>query len=161
MATQQEPQGRADPNVPDADPEIPYRYFLEIGGVECVRFTKVSGLKMSTKVSQVREGGNNVFEHAMIESQTFDPLVIEKGFYSARDEFFAWMKTVHDPNEKVERQSLSLVILNDAGEETGRFQLYGAFITEYEGPGFDSKGKDIAFEKIKIHYDFFEYQKSG
>jgi phage tail-like protein len=155
------PNTRSDPKKDGADPEITYRYRLEIGGITTVRFTKLSGLKMSTKVDWVPEGGNNIYKQAMIGGQTFDPLVIEKGFYSARDHFFQWMKKMHDPTSQPGRQSVSVIMHNDKGEATGRFDLYGAFIMEYEGPTFDSKAKEIAFEKMKLHYDFFEYKKAS
>lgn len=140
------------------DPDIPYRYFLEIGGVETCRFNKVSGLKMTTTVTYHREGGNNQFEHAMIEGQKYEPLVIEKAFYSAVTEFYDWMQDVHDPTKKVTRQDLSLVVLNDRGTEHCRFNFFGAFISEWEGPSFDSRGKEVTVEKIKIQFDFFEFQ---
>jgi hypothetical protein len=41
----------------------------------------------------------------------------------------------------------------------GTYAIYGAFIAEYDGPGFDSQSKEIAFESIKIQYDYFEYTK--
>lgn len=143
-----------------ADPEIGYSYFVEIDGIGCVRFKEASGFKMTTKVSKVREGGNNVFEHAMIDSQTFEPLTIKKGYYSQDDEFWSWMKDMHDPATPIERKTISLVILNDMGTEVCRFNLFGAFIMEYEGPSFDAQGKDIVFESVKINYDYFQIEKA-
>ncbi|PKN58401.1 MAG: hypothetical protein CVU56_05925 [Deltaproteobacteria bacterium HGW-Deltaproteobacteria-14] len=140
-----------------SDPDVPYRYQLEIDGISNVRFTDVSGLKSTTSVNSVREGGNNVFEYAMIEGNKFEDVVIKKGFYSAGSEFFQWMKKLHVKTQKIERKTVSLVILNDKFEETGRFNLYKAFPVEYEGPSFNSTAKDIAFESVKIHYDYFEY----
>jgi phage tail-like protein len=155
------PNTRSEPGKDGADPEITYRYSLEIDSITTVRFTKLSGLKMTTKVDWVPEGGNNIHKYAMISGQTFEPLVIEKGFYSARDEFFQWMKSIHDPGREVSRVSISVIMHNDKGQPTGRYNLYGAFIMEYEGPTFDSKAKEIAFEKVKIHYDYFEYLKAS
>ena len=40
-----------------SDPDVPYRYQLEIDGISNVRFTDVSGLKSTTSVNSVREGG--------------------------------------------------------------------------------------------------------
>lgn len=139
------------------DPDVPYRYKLEIDGIQTVRFTDVSGLKSTTSVNSVREGGNNVHEYAMIEANKFEDVVIKKGFYSAGSEFFHWMKKLHVKTMKIERKDISLILLNDKFEETGRFNLYNAFPVEYEGPAFNSTAKDIAFESVKIHYDYFEY----
>jgi len=139
------------------DPDVPYRYQLEIEGISNVRFTEVSGLKSVTSINSVREGGNNVYEYAMIEGNKFEDVVIKKGFYSAGSEFFHWMKQLHIKSKTIQRKNISIVIMNDKFEETGRFNLYKCFPVEFEGPSFNSTAKDIAFESVKIHYDYFEY----
>ena len=142
-----------------ADPDIPYRYFIEIDGIQCVRFKEVSGLKMTTHTTRIREGGNNRFEHTLIDGQTFEPLTIKKGFYGARNDFFTWMYAMHAPkaNEHSKRKkTVALVALDDKGIEVCRFNFFNAFITEYAGPEFDATSRDIAFESVKISYDFFE-----
>lgn len=139
------------------DPDVPYRYQIEMDAITCVRFSEATGIKASTALETYREGGNNVHEYAMIGAQTFEPLVIKKGFYSAGSEFFIWMKSLHIKTKKIERKNMSLIILNDKYEETGRYNFYKCFPIEYEGPTFNATAKDIAFESIKVRYDYFEY----
>lgn len=139
------------------DPVGAFHYFLEIEGIQIVRFRSVGGMKMTTQVDYVREGGNNRFKQALIGGQTFEPLTVKKGFYAMEGNFFNWMKEVHDPSKQLTRKSLSLVVLSDASAEVCRFNFYGAFISSYEGPTFDSQSKEIAFESMKLHYDFFEF----
>ncbi len=126
-----------------ADPEIGYSYFVEIDGIGCVRFKEASGFKMTTKVSKVREGGNNVFEHAMIDSQTFEPLTIKKGYYSQDDEFWLWMKDMHDPGTPIERKTISMVILNDMGTEVVRFHGSGAVMRGDGDACRDARAQDL------------------
>jgi phage tail-like protein len=139
-------------------PDVPFMFFLEVGGLMCVQFTKAEGLDIKTSVKSVREGGNNRFKHAMIEGQEYTDLTVEKGFFSRDEELFDWMGRIHDATTPIVRQSISLVVADGEGEEIGRFNIYGAFIKEYYGPKFDaaSKGK-FAFEKMVIRYDFYEY----
>ncbi len=139
------------------DPDVPYRYMLEIGGVSTARFNEVQGLKSTSSPQAVREGGNNFFEVTMVMPNKFEPLVIKKGFYSAGSEFYKWVREMHVKTKKIKRVDMQLVILNDKFDEVGRFSIYKAYPVEYEGPGFNSTAKDIAFESIKIYYDFFEY----
>ena len=87
----------------------------------------------------------------------FEDLVIKKGFYSTGSEFYKWMRELHVKTKNIQRVDMQLVMLNDKYDEVGRFSIYKAFPVEYEGPGFNSTAKDITFESIKIHYDFFEY----
>jgi phage tail-like protein len=143
-----------------ADPDVGYRYFIEIEGISTVRFKEVSGMKMTTQVTTIREGGNNHHEHALIDGQTFDPLTIKKGFYGMRTEFFQWMAQLHAQKPHT-RKDMSLVVLNDKGAEICRFNFFKTFIMEYSGPDFDAQSKEIAFESIKIHYDYFEIESAS
>ena len=143
-----------------------YRYFLEIDGVASpLRVKDVSGLKMSTKVTRVREGGNNGYEVALIEGQTYEALTLKKGFVASDDSLYGWMNALHGDGAH-SRKTVRLILLKDgtgsgATDEVGTYEIYGAFIAEYEGPSFDAQAKDIAFETIKIQYDYFEYKKKG
>lgn len=141
------------------DPDITYRYTIEFkpSAIQCVRFSECTGLKATTAVTSMREGGNNAYEVSMIDGQTFDDLVIKKGFYAAGSEFFEWMQKLHVKTKKIERVDISVIVLNDKFEETGRYNCYGCYPIEYEAPTFNATAKDIAFESIKIHYDYFVY----
>ena len=140
-----------------SDPDVPYRYMLEIGGISTARFNEVQGLKSISSYQSIREGGNNFFEKSLVNPNKFEDLVIKKGFYSTGSEFYKWMRELHVKTKKIQRVDMQLVMLNDQYDEVGRFSIYKAFPVEYEGPGFNSTAKDITFESIKIHYDFFEY----
>lgn len=141
-----------------SDPDVPYRYMIEIDGISTVRFNEVQGLKSISSYQSIREGGNNFFEISLVNPNKFEDLVIKKGFYSVGSEFWQWMRELHVASKKITRKDLRLIMLNDKYDEVGRFMIYKAFPVEYEGPGFNSTAKDITFESIKIHYDFFEYR---
>ncbi|MBM4396054.1 MAG: phage tail protein, partial [Deltaproteobacteria bacterium] len=50
----------------------------------------------------------------------------------------------------------------DAGNEVGRFNLYGAWVSEYKGPEFNATSSgQLAFESIVIQYDWFEFVPGG
>ncbi|MFO0749646.1 MAG: phage tail protein [Myxococcota bacterium] len=140
-----------------SDPDVPYRYQIDMGHVTCVRFTDATGLKSTTAVESVREGGNNLFEYAMVGSNKYEDLTIKKGFYSVGSEFYKWMRQLHIKTMPINRVNMSLVIMNDKFDEVGRFNLYKCFPVSYDGPGFNSTAKEIVFESITVHYDFFEY----
>jgi len=139
------------------DPSVTYRYMLEIKGITTARFNEVQGLKSISSYQSIREGGNNLYEVSLINPNKFEDLVVKKGFYASGTEFYDWMRGLHMSTKKIERVDMQLVMLSDMFIEVGRFSLYKAFPVEYEGPAFNSTAKEIAFESIKIHYDFFEY----
>lgn len=151
-----------------SDPEVQTHFFLEINGLAVARFKEASGLKMTTKTTPYREGGNNMYDYHFIEGMSWEPLVLKRGYYAAESDFYAWMRQVHDasieggtvannPPDKPEwKRDIELVILTQDWVEMVRFSFKNAFIFEYEGPKFDAQAKDIAFETIKIRYDYFD-----
>jgi len=145
------------------DPDIPFSFFVEIGGIRCVKFTEAKGLNWKADVVTFREGGNNRHAVNLIGPGSFTPLEVKKGFFSASDEFYKWMaSTLSWGRAPVERVTLSVVVNNDAGNEVGRFNLYGAWVSEYKGPEFNATSSgQLAFESIVIQYDWFEFVPGG
>jgi len=140
-----------------SDPSVPFRYQIDMGHVTQVRFNEVSGLKYTTELQEEWEGGNNLHKYAMVKPGSYDKLVIKKGFYSRGSEFYTWMRQLHVKTMPIQRVNMSVIIMNDKFEECGRFNLFKCIPMEYEGPSFNSTAKEILFESLKVHYDFFEY----
>lgn len=145
------------------DPNIPFSFYVEIGGIRCVKFTEARGLNWKAEPVTFREGGNNRHAVNLIGPGSFTPLEIKKGFFAASDEFFQWMNnTLSWGHAPVERVNLSVVVNNDAGEEVARFNLYGAWVSEYKGPEFNATSSgQLAFESVTIQYDWFEFVPGG
>jgi len=68
--------------------------------------------------------------------------------FSATKEFFNWRKTVIDG--KVSRKSVSIILLNDAGEEALRYNLFECWPTKYHGPALNSRNSAHATESIEL-----------
>ena len=56
---------------------------------------------------------------------------------------------------------IGIIVRNEAREEIGRFDVYGAILTRYAGPSFNAMDSAIAVEEIEIAYDYFEYKPAG
>ncbi|NUN13938.1 MAG: phage tail protein [Myxococcales bacterium] len=139
------------------DPDVQFCFFIEIDGLQTVKFTEASGLEWTVETESFNEGGNNLHKVNLIGQGSFKPLVIKKGFYAGNGEFFTWLKTQMDPSIPTVRSNVSVVIMNEAGDEIGRYNLYNAFCTKYQGPTFNAKQSEIGFEEIEISYDWFEF----
>ncbi len=140
-----------------SDPDVPYNYVLSIDGIRSVHFKEVSGLKCTTEVTPVREGGLNMHERFLIKGMKFEPLKIKRGWFGANSDFYAWMRQVHDP-APFSRTTIGLHVLNDNAVDVGSFEIYNAFPVSFTGPSFDSMSKGtIAFEEIEIRYEYFEF----
>ena len=146
-----------------ADPDTTCQFELEMGGViQTMAFREATGLKVTQKVSSaIREGGNNMHPHYMLEGLEWEPLVLKKGWFASSTEFFDWLIGAHHSSEAFTRSNISIIARSLKGTELCRFELHKCFMLEYDGPKFDAMAKDIAFETIKIRYDYFTFQPSS
>ncbi len=143
-----------------ADPAIGFSFFVEIDGIQCVQFREVSGLEWKADPEAFYEGGHNDGQVHLVGRGQFTPLKLKKGFFAAQGEFFDWMKALMDGGtSKIKRETVSVVVRDDSGSEIGRFNLFGAFMTRYAGPGFNAmEGTSVAFEEVELVYDRFEFK---
>ena len=142
-----------------SDPDVPFSFYVEIDGIRCAKFQEARGLEWRSDPVQFYEGGNNAHKVSLIGQGAFTPLTLKKGFFAASGEFFDWLKGLMDGGSReLKRVTVSVVVKNEAGDEIGRFDLFGAFMTRYAGPGFNAMDNGVAFEEIEIQYDRFEFK---
>ncbi len=141
------------------DPDVQFSFYVEVDGIRCARFREAQGLEWRADPVQFHEGGNHRHKVSLVGQGAFTPLTLKKGFFAASSEFFDWMSAIMDAGQsQVKRATISVVIQNAAGDEIGRYNLFGAFMTRYAGPAFNAMDSAIAVEEIEIAYDDFEYK---
>ncbi|HOI11607.1 MAG TPA: phage tail protein [Myxococcota bacterium] len=144
------------------DPDVPFSFIVEIGGVQYGQFREIQGLEWRADPVQFYEGGNYRHKVTLVGQGSFTPLTLKKGFFASTGEFYDWMNDVMDSGgEKVKRVTIGIIVRNEAREEIGRFDVYGAILTRYAGPSFNAMDSAIAVEEIEIAYDYFEYKPAG
>jgi len=152
------PKTPAGTMIGRTDPDVTFTFFVEVDGIRCVKFTEARGLEWKSETVSFYEGGNPSYKVNLVGPGSFTPLTLKKGFFAADSEFFKWFQAIMNAGRSpVKRVTVSIVVLNRAGEEVGRYNLYGAYMSKYTGPGFSATENAIAFEEIEITYDYFEY----
>ena len=80
---------------------------------------------------------------------TFDKLSLKRGYLVANTQFYQWMKDLHDPAKgkgSGQRHNFDLVVMDDAGAESGRYSFFNAFISNYSVDAFNAKTGEIIVE---------------
>ena len=146
------------------DPEAPYHFGLEIDGCVAAHCKEVSGMKMTIELeTPYREGGNNLYPHVMLKGAKWEPLTLKRGFFGKDTDMYAWMRQMMDPAKFKGTgfrtgKNMALIMMGNNFTERCRFEFYRAFPIEFSGPKLDATQKgQVAFEDIKIHYDYFEF----
>jgi len=141
------------------DPDAAFSFFVEIDGIQTAKFAEARGLEWKAETVSFYEGGNPRHKVNLVGPGTFSALTLKKGFFAASGEFFNWMKAIMNPNKKpMQRSTVSVVACSDDGNEIARYNLYGAFMSKYSGPGFNANENSIGFEEIEVTYDYFDFE---
>jgi phage tail-like protein len=128
------------------DPYRAFRFLVEIDGTEHGGFQTVGGLERQTTIEPYREGGINEFEHQLAVKTSYPPLTLKRGLVDP------WLWDWHQDviNGSVQRRPISIVLLDETGQEVWRWICAAAFPAKWSGAEFDALANNIAAESVEI-----------
>lgn len=138
--------GELNPRV--ADPEGNFIFTLEISGIEVAQFKECSGLKSSTAIFELEEGGVNHLVHKLPGQSRWDNITLRAGVTSSTD-LMKWRDEVLQ-DTFAKRRNGSIVLKTLAMAEVRRFNFVEAWPVSWEGPTLDAGGADLAIESLEI-----------
>lgn len=128
------------------DPYRGFRFVVEVDGTEAGGFQTVSGLERQTEVEPYREGGVNHFEHQLVVKTTSPALVLKRGL--ADTTLWDWHQGVIAG--EVDRRTVSVLLLDDAGEEAWRWVCVDAYPAKWTGAELDAMSDAVATESVEL-----------
>jgi phage tail-like protein len=129
-----------------SDPYRGFRFKLELGGIISGGFSEVSGLSVETEVESRKEGGENNFEYKLPKATKYSNLTLKRGI--SDDNLWAWYKDVI--YGKVERQDISVCLLDEGGTEVMRWNFEKAFPVKWNGPSLNASSNSVAVESLVL-----------
>ena len=128
------------------DPFRLFRFVVEIDGTEAGGFQAVSGVERQTQVEPYREGGVNDFEHQFALKTTYPPLVLKRGLVDG------WLWDWHQEviSGRVQRRTVSVVLLDEAGQEAWRWVCAAAYPARWSGAELDAMSGAVATEAVEL-----------
>jgi phage tail-like protein len=134
------------------DFNLAHRFTMEIDGVAIGGVHTIEGLEHEHEVVEYHDGDEGTTRFRPGRTKQGRCKIVRD--FSATKEFFNWRKTVTDG--KVERKSVSIILLNDAGEEAMRYNLHECWPIKYHGPALNARNSSHATEAIEIAFELFE-----
>jgi phage tail-like protein len=132
------------------DPFSAFNFLVEIDGVTVAGFSECSGLTVETDVIEYRTGAEDITVRKLPGLKKFTNIALKRGFTNSK-ELWDWRKTVMDG--QIERQSGSIVLLNEAREPALRYNFREAWPSKWEGPTFNAKNNEVAIETLEIAHE--------
>jgi phage tail-like protein len=133
------------------DPYKGYNFLVELDGITRAGFRECSGLDSSQDPIEYREGNEKPLTARKLTGLTkYSNLTLKWGITDDA-ELWDWRQKAKDG--QVERKNISIVLLDDVGEETWRWNLTNAWPTKWTGPSFNATGNEVAIETLEIAHE--------
>lgn len=141
--------------IPDPLPSFAFR--VQIDGVDVAAFTTVSGLSLTRKVEEQREGGANDSTFWKPGPMQFGKVTLERGM-ALNNLMWDWF-IAGAADGKVTLKDVTVHQFAPYAKTAVReFHLLGCMATSWTGPTFSANGNDVTIEKLELAFRRFEVQ---
>lgn len=128
-----------------------FHFQVEWGGTR-IGFTEVSGLSVSVKPIDYRDGASKEYNvlkmPGMIE---FSNITLKRGVFAKDNEFFQWLNTVK--LNTIDRRDITISLLNENHEPVMVWKVKRAWPSKVEGVSMKSTGNEFSTETIELCHE--------
>lgn len=128
-----------------------YRFRLEIDGIDQAGFSEVSGFDANVDVIEYREGDSPVTSPVKLPGLTKYGNVTMKWGVTDSLSLYDWIKGISEGT--IERKTVTITVLDDAGDSKASWQLLNAWPTKYTAPDFNASASEIALESLELAHE--------
>lgn len=132
------------------DPLRNFRFRVEIDGIQQAGFSEISGFDSTVDVIEYREGNDPTHVRKLPGLTKYGNITLKWGITDSM-EIYDWHKATVDGN--IIRKNISIIVVDEAGNDKARWNFVSAWPTKYDAPDFDAKGNDIAIESLEIVHE--------
>jgi len=133
------------------DPFRGYNFRVEINGIQKAGFREVGGLDATSDPIDYREGNEKVYTHRKLHGQTKYSNITLKWGITDDHSLWDWRKKVIDG--KTERQTGSIVLVDEAGNDKLRWNFVQGWPSKWNGPSFNAINNEVAIESLEITHE--------
>ncbi|UVI27378.1 phage tail protein [Paenibacillus spongiae] len=132
------------------DPLRNFRFRIEIDGIQQAGFSDATGFDSTIDVIEYREGTDPTHVRKLSGLTKYGNITLKWGQTDSLD-LYNWHKEAIVGN--IQRRNLSIIIVDEAGNDKARWEFVSAWPTKYDAPDFNAKGNEIAIESIEIVHE--------
>ncbi len=136
------------------DPYGQFNFLIEVDGVVKGGFSEASGLTTDTNIIEYREGAEQQGTPRKLAGlMKYNNIVLKRGWTKDKS-LWEWRKKVIDG--KTQRNSGSIVLLDEARNEALRWNFREGWPSKWEGPALNAKTSEVAVETLEIAHEGLE-----
>ena len=122
------------------------------------RFQSVSGLNAEIETENVKEGGENRFEHKLPVRRRFGDLVLKRGLLTPDDasKLTGWCKDAIE-NMIVVPRNFDVILLNDQHAPLLKWKVIHAWPKKWNFGELNAERGEVLIETIEFNYNRIEF----
>jgi phage tail-like protein len=142
------------------DPLVGCYFSLDLSGEVTGFFTEVSGLGSENEIIEhkVMSGGNKETILKIPGRLKWGDIVCKRGITSSMD-MWKWRKLVEDGKIKDARKNGSIIMFDETGTETARWNFFNGWPSKISGPTPKADSNEIGVEELTITHERIERAK--
>jgi phage tail-like protein len=144
--------------MPRKDPFRNSRFVVEIDGISQAGFSEVTIPDTTTDPIEYREGNETTTVRKIPGLSKYSNVVLKWGITDSMD-LFKWYKDIVDGKIKASRKNISILLLDEIGQEASRWTFKQAWPMKYTSPPVNAKANEIAIETLEIAHEGIERTK--
>lgn len=129
------------------DPYKAFRFRVEIQGIQQAGFMECSALGSHLEVVEYREGNDVINVRKFPGKASYPDITLKWGITDNQD-LYNWHLQAVKGN--LQRQSGSVVQLDDSGAEKIRWNFFNAWPSKWDGPAFNAKGNELSITTLTL-----------
>lgn len=145
-------------------PILKFRFKVKWEGIQnegSIGFTEVTGLDYSVDVTEYRDGEDKGLTKRKIPGlRKFSNVTLKRGYFQGSRDFWDWIDGTggSKPDKallkrKDYRKTVTITLLNDAGEEMFTWNLERAFPIKVQFSDLKSDGNEVAIETLELAHE--------
>jgi len=129
-----------------------YRFLVEIDGIVQAGFKEVTIPDSSQDPIDYREGSDQPTVRKIPGLIKYGNVSLKVGMTDSM-ELYNWRKLVEDGKTDDYRKNMAIILINEQGDPTGRWEFSDAWPTKYDAPDLNATDNNIAIEAIDIVHE--------
>ncbi|KAF5420316.1 MAG: virus tail tube protein gp19 [Candidatus Methanocomedens sp.] len=134
------------------DPYRNFKFRVEIEGIQVAGFADATIPDSTTKSVDYREGTDLPHQRKLSGLTEYASITLKKGITDSMD-LYNWKKQVEDAGAIKARKSISLILVDEEGNDKAQWNILEAWPTKYDPSDFSAKANDVVIETLEIVHE--------
>lgn len=125
-----------------------FHFTVDWGGTQ-IAFSEVTGLNIEAQIIEYRDGASPEFSTVKMPGlKKYGNITLKRGVFASDNEYYDWLKTVHNDTEM--RRDVIISLLNENHEPVMTWKVVQAWPTKLTSPDMKASGNEAAIETLEL-----------